>query len=259
MKGKIYTIIAFLLCSLNLFSQNYAEQADSAYTSEEYGKAIELYTKAIKESGTSSVIFYNLGNAYYRSGNYGKAILNYNRALKLDPTNSDAQANLDFVNTKIADKQEDNFTLMEKVDNNITTFMSANGWAYLSATLFVMFLLCVSGYIFLNTVKYRKISFFIGVILALGIVFGITYSIKSANRLLDNSEAIITDESVQLGTSPRVPRDKSEQALFLHEGTKIVIMDSVKVTNDAENPLWYEVKVDNSHRAWISAKSVERI
>ena len=65
------------------------------------------------------------------------------------------------------------------VYNNITTFMSANGWAYLTATLFVLFLLCVAGYIFLNTVKYRKISFFIGVILVLGI--GINYGIPGGS------------------------------------------------------------------------------
>ena len=66
-------------------------------------------------------------------------------------------------------------------------------------------------------------------------------------------------ESVQLGTSPRVPKNKSEQAFFLHEGTRLEIVDSLRNNSDTENPLWYEVKVDNLHRAWISSKNVEKI
>ncbi len=259
MKARIFFIITLFISAITATAQSLAEQGDAAYSNEEYGKAIELYNKAIKNDGTSSVIYYNLGNAYYRNGENGKAILSYSRALKLDPTNSDAKSNLNFVNTKIVDKQEDNYTLMEKVDNAIVSFLSANGWAYLTVTFFILFLGCVAGYIFLTAVKYRKISFFIGIILLLSVIFGIVYSFKAANRMLDNSGAIITAESVQLSTAPRTPKDKSEQAYFLHEGTKLEIVDSVKVTNDSENPLWYEVKVDNVHRAWISAKSIERI
>ena len=185
--------------------------------------------------------------------------MNYSRSLRLDPANEDAVINLEFVKTKIVDKQEDNLSLIEKVDNNIVTFTSADNWAILSIVLFTLLLLCVAGYIFMNEVKFRKISFFTGIIFVVILIFSLIYTFKSAKRVVNNNGAIIIVESVQLGTSPRVPKDKSEQAFFLHEGTRLEIVDSLRNNSDTENPLWYEVKVDNLHRAWISAKNVEKI
>ena len=68
--------------------------------------------------------------------------------------------------------------------------------------------------------------------------------------------AIVIEPSTILSTSPRVPKDRTEEALLLHEGTKVEILDSIcNSTSDK----WYDVKVDNSHRAWINADAVEII
>ncbi len=47
--------------------------------------------------------------------------------------------------------------------------------------------------------------------------------------------------------------------MLLHEGTRVEILDSVKSTTDSINSLWYDVQVDNTHRAWINAAAVEKI
>lgn len=245
--------------SLTAAAQSLTEQADAAYTADDFGKAIELYQEAAENDGTSSTLFYNLGNAYYRNGEPGKAILNYNRALKLDPANSDALTNLEFVNSKIIDKPVDNDSLTDKISDRVVNFMTADGWAYTTAVLFLLFMVCAAGYIFLNSVKMRKSSFFLALILLFCTIFGIIVSIAAANRLTDNSDAIILSESVQLSTSPRHPKDKSEEALLLHEGTKVHIIDSLRVQDVTDNPMWYEVTVNKEHRAWINASDVERI
>ena len=259
MKTKIFILFLLVNIAVAVFAADKVEQADSAYMNEDYTAAIKLYEEAASEEGVSTDLYYNIGNAYYRNGQNGKAILYYSRALKLDPTNEDAMTNLDFVKTKIVDKQDDNLTLTEKVDKNIVTLFTADGWAIVTFISFLLLILCIVGYIFLNAVRYRKISFFMGLILIISTIFCIIYSFKSAKRISSDSSAIIIDESVQLSTSPRVAKDKSEQAYFLHEGTRLEIVDSVRVSTDADNPLWYEVVVDNTHRAWISAKSVEKI
>lgn len=256
---KFFIIILSMLSIGFVSAQPLAELADSAYMNEDYAKAITLYEQALSEDGSSTTLYYNLGNAYYRGGMNGKALLNYSRALKLDPSNEDAKANLEFVNTKIVDKPVDNASLTEKVDENILTFFTADCWAICTLILFLLLMLSISGYIFLSSVKLRKISFFSGLVLLLGTAFSAIYSFKAANRHENHNEAIILDSSVQLCTSPRLPKDKTEQAFLLHEGTKLVIVDSVKVANDTINPMWYEVSVDKEHRAWISAKSVEII
>ncbi|WP_300859193.1 hypothetical protein [uncultured Duncaniella sp.] len=47
--------------------------------------------------------------------------------------------------------------------------------------------------------------------------------------------------------------------MLLHEGTRVEILDSVRSTTDSINSLWYDVQVDNAHRAWINAAAVEKI
>jgi hypothetical protein len=45
--------------------------------------------------------------------------------------------------------------------------------------------------------------------------------------------------------------------MLLHEGTKVTIVDSIPGTG--EDKMWYDVKVDDSHRAWVSSQAVEKI
>ncbi|MDE6081669.1 MAG: hypothetical protein K2F70_05320, partial [Muribaculaceae bacterium] len=105
----------------------------------------------------------------------------------------------------------------------------------------------------------RKSSFFAALILLFATIFGIIVSVAAAKRLTDNNDAVILSESVQLSTSPRQPKDKSEEALLLHEGTCVHILDSLQVKDLSDNPMWYEVLVNKEHRAWINASDVERI
>lgn len=256
---RLATLLVMIFPAFALRAQSLVEQADAAYAADDFAKAIELYNEAAATDGTSSTLFYNLGNAYYRNGEPGKAILNYQRALRLDPTNSDARTNLEFVNSKIIDKPVDNDSLTDKVTDRVINFMTADAWAYTTAALFLIFMVCVAGYIFLNSVKLRKSSFFLALILLFGTIFGIIVSIAAANRQLNADDAIILSESVQLSTSPRQPKDKSEEALLLHEGTLVHIIDSLRVQGVSENPMWYEVTVNKEHRAWINASNVERI
>ncbi|MDE7153821.1 MAG: tetratricopeptide repeat protein [Muribaculaceae bacterium] len=257
-----HIVAALMLIIATVFpavAQTLAEQADAAYTADDYATAIELYNRAAAEDGTSSVLFYNLGNAYYRNGELGKAILNYRRALRLDPGNADALANLEFVNSKIIDKPVDNDSLTDKISDRVINLMTADGWAYTTAALFLLFILFTAGYIFVNSVGLRKASFFLALIFLFASIFGVVVSISAANRQLDNNDAVILSESVQLSTSPRHPKDKSEEALLLHEGTCVHIIDSLRVQGVSDNPLWYEVTVNKEHRAWINSADVERI
>ena len=78
-----------------------ADQANAAYQRDDFNSALSLYEQAAKEDGTSSLLYYDMGNTHYRLGNMGKAVLCYERALLLDPSNDDARTNLEFVNDKL--------------------------------------------------------------------------------------------------------------------------------------------------------------
>ncbi len=233
-----------------------AQQADSAYSQDNFVLAEQLYLKAIAHDGTSSTIFYNLGNAYYRQGNLGKAIVNYERALKLDPTNSDARDNLEFVRAKIVDRQIDEGSIMTTLGNKIVGTFTANAWAWITLVFFALFIAGVLGYFFSPAIMAKKVSFFGGIASLLLCAFSMIVAFNAAKALTEHNHAIILPPSAQLSTTPRQARTAAEEAFLLHEGTKVEVVDSVATSADGK---WYEVKVGQRERAWIKASDVERI
>ena len=233
-----------------------AQQADSAYAQDNFALAERLYLESIKQDGTSSTIFYNLGNAYYRQGNLGKAIVNYERALKLDPTNADARDNLDFVKAKITDRQIDEGSIMTKLWHNVISTFKADTWAWIAVILFALFLAGAFTYMLSSVILIKKISFFGGMIIFMLCALTIIISFAAANRVTDNRYAIIPPPSAQLSTPPREARTQAEEAFLLHEGTKVEIVDSISGSSGEK---WYEVKVGGRERAWIKASETERI
>lgn len=242
--------------TVTLSAEALAQQADSAYSADNFVMAEALYLKALKSGGSSSILFYNLGNAYYRQGNLGKAIVNYERALKLDPTNSDARANLNFVNSRITDKQIDSGSYMYSLWEGAVGLFRADTWAIITLVLFAVFLGAVAAYIFSSAVIVKKASFFGGLIIFVMTVCAVIISFSAANRANSDNYAIILPPSSQLSTSPREARSQSEQAFLLHEGTKVEVIDSI--ANPGEG-MWYEVLVGHGERAWVKASEVERI
>ncbi|MBD5226066.1 MAG: tetratricopeptide repeat protein [Bacteroidales bacterium] len=237
-------------------AENLAQMGDSAYSADNFQLAEKLYTDAMAAGGTSSVLFYNLGNSYYRQGNLGKALVNYERALKIDPTNTDARTNLEFVKTKITDRQIDNGSIMSSLWDNIVCMFHADTWAWITVILFALFLAGVCTYLFSSVVIVKKFSFFGGILVFFLTALSVIVSFAAANRVENNDYAIILSPSVQLSTTPREARNQAEEAFLLHEGTKVEVVDSVSSPGEGK---WYEVKVGHGDRAWIKASEIERI
>lgn len=85
------------------------------------------------------------------------------------------------------------------------------------------------------------------------------FSFIAANKATTHTNAVITVPSSILSTSPRQPKDRTEEAVLLHEGTKVEIVDSVTSRKDSITDKWYEVKIDHTNRAWINSSAVEKI
>lgn len=239
-------------------AESIVAEADSAYNSLAYSKALELYNEACDSLGASSDLYYNIGNTYYRLDDLGHAILWYERALQLDPTNSDAQANLDFVNGRITDKPVDDRSMISRGYDNITSAAHHDTWAWIAFAMFTLTVIAFVGYLVTNGVMIRKTCFFGGGILLLLTIVALSFALTGASRSSNHDRAIITSPAAQLSTAPRAASDADSQAFLLHEGTKVEIVDSV-IPADTQAERWYEVKVAGNARAWINGKDIERI
>ena len=258
---KRYIILALLaLMTINVvLASEIIPKADSAYTKGDYNTALSLYSKAVTTAGSSAELYYNLGNAYYRNGNIPQAIIYYERALRIDPSFSRARENLDFVNDRIIDKSGEYGSFFSRTATSVALSRTSDTWAYWALGLFIVFIAALVLYFFADRIIIRKIGFFGGIILILCSVFCIIEALYARSLALRTDEAIITAKSVILSTSPRAPLSRNEEAMLLHEGTKLYIQDSIKVKNDTTSTIWYDVMVDNDHRAWIDAASIEKI
>lgn len=257
----ILTLIAALssVFTANAESNSLIQQADSAYTADNFKEAADIYNHVIQTEGASATLYYNLGNCYYRSGEMGKAILAYERSLRLDPTYDDARNNLKFVNARISDRPGERGTFIGNAIDSVANAAHSNLWAWLAFGAFVLTIAGILAYIFSGVVSVRKVGFFGGIVTLITCGIFIFLACRSAAIAVAEDAAIITVPSTILSTSPRVPKDRNQEAMLLHEGTKVRILDSVKSTTDSINPLWYDVEIDNSHRAWINAAAVEKI
>ena len=260
MKKLIFTTIILLLGVLSLRAGSpLVAQADSAYNADDFRQAADMYLNVIQTEGPSAKLYYNLGNAYYRLGEMGNAIISYERALRLDPSDKDARNNLAFVNGRITDRPGERGTFLANALDAISAYAHSNAWAWIAFACFVLTLAGVLAYIFSQTVAVRKVGFFGGILTFIGCCVCLFFSFRSAAIALADNVAIITVPSTILSTTPRVPQDRSQEAMLLHEGTKVTILDSVRSTTDSINSLWYDVEVDNVHRAWINAAAVQKI
>lgn len=260
MRKILFLLAALWFCSVaSAQTSDILQQADSAYTADNFQEAAAAYQHVINTEGTSTEILYNLGNCYYRMGEFGKAILSYERALRLDPTSEDARNNLEFVNSKIADRPGERGSFLGNALDALSCSAKSNTWAWLAFACFILTLVGAGAYIFSNIIVVRKTGFFGGIVALIACGCFLYLSFRSASIASADDVAIVTTPSTILSTSPRIPKDRNQEAMLLHEGTRVQILDSVRSTTDSINALWYDVQVDNAHRAWINAAAVEKI
>lgn len=254
----LLAFFALIVATFSASAANIAAEADSAYNKEDYPQAVHLYNQILSEQGRSAEVYYNLGNAWYRRGNTAQAILAYERALRVNPAHADARANLDFVNSRLEDKPEDNNSVISRIHLAVVTSASANTWAWIAVISFILVCAAAALYIFTSNVNLRKIGFFGGFLLLITFCYLLVVAINAANRINDHSEAIVTAQSTLLNSMPRQPK-QTEKVVVLHQGTKVEIIDSVATPDDPVSPRWYNVRINSSAEAWLRASDVERI
>ena len=256
MSKRYIIIIAFLLAVTGYAAeQDFVNEANKAYSDDKYEQAIELYNKAKAEKGESSNLYYNIANCYYRLGQVGEAVLYYERALKLNPGNDDARYNLKLVNEKNSLETDNGRTYFSDAIYNWICYHSSNSWALCAGVCFILFVVALLAYLFMDSVSIRKTGFFGGGILLIVSVLALVFAFITHDRSENTKYAIVTIPSVTLSTSPRLPKDKTEEAFLLKEGFKVEVLDSVEV----DGQKWYDVKTDDENRAWIEESQITKV
>lgn len=257
MKRIIFALSIILATAFSAVALTTAQQADSAYNKEDYRMAIRLYLQAIDSDGVSPEIYYNLGNAYFRINELGRAVLYYQRALNLDPSMDDARSNLEFVKTRIIDKPEDDSSFLSNLHKRILAAFSPDAWAWIAFAMFALLIGCVAVYIFSRNVMLRKTGFFGGFVVLVVTIYAVTIAYQAATASKRTDMAVVIVPTANLRSVPGATSDN--KVIPIHEGTILEITDSLTMQGETASPKWYDVKINNSTRAWVNAADVEQI
>lgn len=245
---KILMLIIFIATSIN--SQEVKESFDLAndlYKNERYSEAIDAYKKIESKGFISPELYYNLGNSYYKLNKVGPSIYYFEMALKLNPKNDDVKNNLVFAKRLALDNIEElPKSIFQKINENYLQKLSYNEWSILSVAFCILgSLLFLFFYYSYNSSKKRLyfILSFISFILFISSLF-ITYNQYQYSK--NNKIAIVFSEEAEIMNAPTL---NSEEIFKLHEGTKIVVLDSI------DN--WMKIKIADGKQGWIISNEVK--
>ncbi len=247
---KILFLLTIPFLFVNVWSQNTTiQEANDAYSKNDYKKAMELYQSVLQENGESANVYYNLGNCYYKINQTAPAILNYERALLLDPGNSDIRFNLEMAYLKTVDKIEpvgDFF--LENWSVSIRNLYTTNQWSYISIVCFCLLIGCLVLFFFSRKIILKKAGFYAGIVLLIFTIAGNAFAYKQKAKLENRDTAIVFTPTVTIKSSPSA---SGNDLFLLHEGTKVDIKSQLSG--------WYEIETADGHIGWISEKDVQII
>lgn len=225
------------------------QAANNAYNEGLYDSALITYQKVLDEGLESGELYYNMGNAYYKNNDIASAILYYEKAKKLLPTDESIDYNLNIVNSMIVDKIDKVPELFyKKWWNFFYNIINPDAWAVFALVSFSLLVITIGLFIITRRRSYRKLSFYIAVLLIIITTASATLAYQKYYYNLEHKEAIVFDLSITVKSSPT---QNAVDLFVIHEGTKVRIID--KINN------WVEIKIKNGSIGWLPEESIKEI
>ena len=243
-------LILLLFLSSQLFSQNSErlfKEGNEYYKLSNYSEAISSYEKIEALGLISSELYYNLGNCHYKLNQVAPAIYNYEMALLLNPLNEEAKSNLVFAKRLTIDAiDEIPKTIFQKLDDAIVKKLSYNEWAIVNVVFSVLGTLLFLLFYFSFTPSIKRLFFVTSILSFLLLLITLFFTIKEYTSSNTTVKAIIFSKEISINNAPT---DNSEKIFTLHEGTKVLVLDTV------DN--WKKIRISDGKTGWIIADKIK--
>ena len=118
----------------------------------------------------------------------------------------------------------------------------------IAVVAFLLFLVGVVLYFFVEKVVLRKIGFFAGLLAVLVAIGANHFASEQKARIIHRDSAIIFAPTITVKSSPS---ESGTDLFVLHEGTKVYLMDRVGE--------WSEIRLEDGNRGWIPTDKLEII
>lgn len=251
MKHYVILLACIFSFTLNGFADNNSlkVQADSAYSHEQYDKAIKLYEKVAKSTSDYKV-YYNLGCSYYRIDNISKSVLWLERASQLNPSDEDVQFNLTLVRNKTIDRITPRHEMIfVSLFKKIVNLLSLESWSIVNISLFILTFVFISQFLFSNVLSLRKVGLFMSALCIILCILGNICAYQQRSLAKNQINGIIMSPAV---TVKSTPTESGSDLFVIHEGTRVEIRDSSMKD-------WFEIQIADGKIGWIPKNTLELI
>lgn len=257
MKHRLIILFTILIAAVTSQASgiDYIAQGNIAFEQKQFKKATQMYERALRD-GESSLLHYNLGNAYYRLGDRAHAVLNYERALKLDPGNDDARFNLKFVNEKSKINETSGTNYFTTLISGWVGHLSSNTWAMISLAMFVLMLAAIACYRIATGVALQKTGFFGAIVLGIIALLAMVSAIYMYRHTTKAHYAIVMTDKAPANKSPR---EGEKEEFKLPSGSKVEIIDSISNDKSANAAMWYMIETTSNKTGWMKKADLEKI
>lgn len=247
MKKILFFLLIIASSVVAQTSDELFNNANDLYKNENIKEAIELYKKIESQGIVSSELYYNLGNSYYKLNKVGPSIYYYEKALKINPFNKDVKNNLVFAKRLALDNvAELPKTVFQKFNKNWLQKLSYNDWAIAAVVFSFLGSLLFLFFYFSDSPSKKRFYFMTSTLSFLLLIFSflITYNQYTISK--KNKLAIVFATKTAVRNAPTL---NSEEVFTLHEGTKVIVLDSL---DD-----WRKIKLADGKLGWIIANEIK--
>lgn len=254
LKGLIHTVFILLLSGAGLAMQAQTPDslfvaANKSYQQENYMEALEAYQKIEQLDLQSADLFFNMANIYYKTNQVAPAIYYYEKALKLAPNDKDIEFNLIFANRMILDNIEPlPKSIWQKFMDGVVLTLTYESWAKIAVGLAFIFAILFLMYHFSYSTSKKRIFFITSILSVIFVTTSLFFAYRNKHYVDNNIEAIIFSSEAKVKSAPT---NSSDVYFELHEGTKVVILESL------DN--WKKIKIADGKMGWIDTAALKEI
>jgi len=214
------------------------DAANKLYEQGKFAQAADGYEAIRKAGGTSSALYFNLGNALFKSARIGRALAAYRQAEQLSPRDPDVRANLQFTRNQVQGPTK----RASRTERWLGT-LSLNEWTTLTAVVFWFTFLSL-GVTQLRPKLAQSLRNLTTAAAVATMVFGSCLGWAIAKRVGTESAIVIAHEvDVRNG-----PFEESPGAFEAHDGAELRVLD--------HKDNWLQVTDDNHRTGWLKRDDV---
>ena len=254
MKYILQSILFLVLfTSVNtLFAQDLQQFFDAGnahYSEGRYQAAIDEYQKIINNDVESAELYYNMANAHYKLNNVAPSNYYFEKAKQLAPSDRDIKNNASFAQKMKIDAitplPENTFS---KTYNNVISLLTIDGWAVATIILVFLFVISFLAYYFSGYSRVKRLYFIVSILSIFLAIVSLIFSYDAFAKAKKDHYAIVFSEESQVKSEPNFA---STDAFSLHEGTKVLILESAKD--------WKRIQLADGKDGWIPATDIQEL